>query len=1018
MTIPNLTASALRRLVILGALGACLTNAWAQPAPVAATAAQLAKYDTNKNGVLDSAELAAMQAAEAAKNEGTIVLTPFQVSTDKDRGYAAGNTLSGGRADTPLKITSASISVMTREFLDDFAITDMNEAAAWTVGMNAPTGGEGGPFGGNRFQADFRGAGNGANYPARNGALEYFVADSFNTERMEFSRGPNAALFGDAGPGGVQSSSSKQGRFNNRATSVSFRGDTYDGHRSTLDTNFGTDRVALRFNALYQDTKSYQAGTSNKQRSASLAASYKISNNTQLRAEYNVSYEWNILYRKTYAEQASFWNGTTVNNDNTTIANPGTFGVGQINANNDQLTWNFGTNSLINYRGNQYRSVGLGYQIPWEGRPDLPNFKPGVSKSFFLGPADAIADRDLNSRAINFDHRFNPNLFLNLGWVSSDIDPAQINTGGTPGEYRIDLNRLLPVPAGAPAGTVGLTNPNFLKPYSDFAESRQYQSNNVNEFRFNLSYNFDVPKFFQMKQRFIANGGWRQDLYEAWQRAYRRVDNPTTPAPSNGINTLNFRVYWDQPRPNIASVLSENIGGMRFASVATGFAADNNRRLTYGQIVSQTSFLDERVGVTLSFRRDRNQDDVSSNVGFETVAPYNVIMGAQNPQTLVNEAGRRGLLTTFRNSQNAGFVAYPFPSSWGRWISPIGVVANYSQNFSIPSTGANFITGERPTPPVATTKDFGLRYSMPNGVAYATLSHYNTEQVGNIQAFGSLPDFRNIWLNLGYNEPSLSGADFNFRDTNDRKLEGWEVEVTANPSRNVTLTMNYSHPIVTTVSDSPGRRKYYADNLTQFRAGAAATTGTVLNGRTIADPVAIANALQNIENSFNGFTPGTLANNLERHRINVAGSYRFTEGKLRGFAVNGGVNYRAHKKVGSRDAQIKFGTTTPTVLQTAQAGYDYLWVDPTWSTSLGANYTRRFGRYTARFQLNIANVLNDDSPQWGAPGSGNVYSVINANQLTPSLTAGSPGSNPRMQVLSGFTQLDPRKFTFTTTLSF
>lgn len=99
-------------------------------------------------------------------------------------------------------------------------------------------------------------------------------------------------------------------------------------------------------------------------------------------------------------------------------------------------------------------------------------------------------------------------------------------------------------------------------------------------------------------------------------------------------------------------------------------------------------------------------------------------------------------------------------------------------------------------------------------------------------------------------------------------------------------------------------------------------------------------------------------------------------------------------------------------MQTAQAAYDYLWVDPTWSVTAGANYTKRFGKYTARFQINIANLLNDAKPQWSS------YSTINANQLTPSLAAGSAGSNPRMQVLSGFNQLDPRKITFTTTVSF
>src|SRR5690606_5603819 len=103
--------------------------AFAQPATSATpTAAQLARYDTNRNGVLDPDELAAMQAAESSSGQQEmIVLNPFEVSTDQDRGYAAGNTLSGGRADTPLKITPNAISVMTKEFLDDFGITDMNE---------------------------------------------------------------------------------------------------------------------------------------------------------------------------------------------------------------------------------------------------------------------------------------------------------------------------------------------------------------------------------------------------------------------------------------------------------------------------------------------------------------------------------------------------------------------------------------------------------------------------------------------------------------------------------------------------------------------------------------------------------------------------------------------------------------------------------------------------------------------------------------------------------------------------
>lgn len=69
---------------------------------------QLVNYDLNDDGVLKASEYAAFKVGE--KNE-TIMLTPFQVSTNQDRGYVAGNTLGSS----------------------DFAITDINEAVQRTM---------------------------------------------------------------------------------------------------------------------------------------------------------------------------------------------------------------------------------------------------------------------------------------------------------------------------------------------------------------------------------------------------------------------------------------------------------------------------------------------------------------------------------------------------------------------------------------------------------------------------------------------------------------------------------------------------------------------------------------------------------------------------------------------------------------------------------------------------------------------------------------------------------------------
>src|ERR1043165_8245205 len=161
---------------------------------------------------------------DEAKIKDAVVMTPFQVSTDKDVGYTAGNTLSGGRVDTPLAITPGSISVMTKEFMDDFNITDMNQAGGWSIGfdlgVSVPNSD---PSSVSVYQNIVRGASPTDNFPTRNGSVNFGAADSYNTERYEFQRGPDTSIFGDGGPGGRPGSSSKRARFNSSATTLSFQ---------------------------------------------------------------------------------------------------------------------------------------------------------------------------------------------------------------------------------------------------------------------------------------------------------------------------------------------------------------------------------------------------------------------------------------------------------------------------------------------------------------------------------------------------------------------------------------------------------------------------------------------------------------------------------------------------------------------------------------------------------------------------------------------------------------------------
>ena len=1027
MTPVRLPLAALRRYVaLLGGFAALLPCLQAQSA--APTAAELAKYDLNKNGVIDANEMAAL---DESRKSDTVVLTPFQVSTEKDRGYAAGNTLAGGRTSTPLDLTPSSIQVMTKEFMNDFGITDFADAAKWTMNVDVPEGNDA-PFGGSRFEFNTRGAGGSGNYPLRDGVPQYFVADSYNSDRFEITSGPNAGMGGLGNSGGLVGSSSKRVRFNNRSGSVTTRVDSFQGYRGTLDYNFGAERFGMRMNYLYENTKSMQEGTSKKHKGLTVRAEYSLTPKTLLTAQYERSNEWNTQYRTTYGDNQNFWDRKTVNLDNTALpATPaGQIGTGLslISATNDRLTYNFATKSLINYVGNQYQTTGLGYQIPWKGNYNVPqdwfggaNMIRSFGKTFWLGPVDNFADRDNNTRNVSLTHTFTPNLTLRVTWNASDVDPVTYwGDFSQPGDVKIDVNRLLPS---------GANNPNYLRRYSEWgAGGSQYQANDNDDYIAELSYNFRIPRWFDLKQGINAIFDYKTGTYTAWSRTWRRINNPLQSDALNSVNALTLRTYYGDAQPHLQPLINQAglnamLPGTNWANVdGTGWFADSLRAGRNGAIYSNTSFFQDRLIITGNFRRDKimNADKNGITIGGRPNNPldgFKRYIGNVNPATKVPEIGYQSKFSASVDSFAYGTVISPFPQRWP-WLSAIKFVYNYAENNREPTSGGPFYTGETPGAPFSSEKSYAIRYSIPGGKVYADFRRYFTKNTGNLISMPNTSDIQTIYRNLGY----LSGGDTydfssnSYRDTSDRNLSGTEVEITANPTNSWTLRANLGHPRVQTVNERPFLRRYLAEHRAEFDAGAKLADGATVPGtnRVILSQAAIVNALQNIDNGLNGLTSGTIGNG-PLYRGTLASSYRFREGTLKGLGLSGGLSWRGSAKVGSRDPRLKFQTTAPTVAQTQAAAYDYLYAPSQITNNMGVNYEYRFGKYQARFQLNITNILNNDDPIFSS------YGVINAGQLTNQNDGNAltvSGSNPRMQVLNGFTQYEPRKFVFSTTINF
>ncbi len=197
----------------------------------------------------------------------TIVLSPFEVTTEKDNGYATAETLAGTRIRTNLDDVASSISVVTKQFLQDTGATDSSTLLQYTT--NAEVAGTRGTY---------AGLGNGTSVnetplllnPQQGNRIrglatadntrDFFVTDipwdSYNVDRIDIQRGPNAILFGLGSPGGIINASLHNAEFRTFG-SVQDRVGSYGSTRESLDANVNIipDLLAVRVDGLINDQK-------------------------------------------------------------------------------------------------------------------------------------------------------------------------------------------------------------------------------------------------------------------------------------------------------------------------------------------------------------------------------------------------------------------------------------------------------------------------------------------------------------------------------------------------------------------------------------------------------------------------------------------------------------------------------------------------------------------------------------------------------------------------------------------
>ncbi len=73
-------------------------------------------------------------AATTATKEEAVVLSPFEVNSGNDKGYAASSALAGTRTNEKLANLPNSISVFTADLMSDLALNDFFDVVEFAVG--------------------------------------------------------------------------------------------------------------------------------------------------------------------------------------------------------------------------------------------------------------------------------------------------------------------------------------------------------------------------------------------------------------------------------------------------------------------------------------------------------------------------------------------------------------------------------------------------------------------------------------------------------------------------------------------------------------------------------------------------------------------------------------------------------------------------------------------------------------------------------------------------------------------
>jgi iron complex outermembrane recepter protein len=690
-----------------------------------------------------------------------IALDAFVVNTEADSGYLSSNTLSGNLTNTPLEDVPANISVINREFLDDIASDNIFDAVEFATGAHNV---DGPPADNNGNSIVFRGFQ--SNWQSRDGFQWYVPTDNYNTERVEFNRGPVGQLYGESAIAGIMNTETKRALLRDQ-NSIVLRFDSEGSRRGSLDLNRKlTDNLGVRINLLGSEERFWTSPASDDRFGVAGAVQWRPYEQTRI----DIFYEQGEINRvpidgrplDRFSDYTSGTAGTT--------SPPFPAGSQVIRGAGNNQYWTLIGSSMVNLESTGPANGSAPNATYFLRSSVNPNTLQSVSEDVVprdvqLGGSFGSQDRDfrtITAQAVqgilpeltatltyNYQWQIGDNRFANTD-IHRDLAPFY-PTGNNPDQL--------------------VANPNFEELYVDIIPNYTTQENKVHQVRASLMYDLELPF---MAQRILASYSFRDSEFFLRARSLALTSDAIAAAGITGaaatarLNEVTVRYYLEDGPPAALDGIPTDTEFYDRVHVWQ----DVTSQLDSYSVNAFGTYLDGRVNTMIGVRQDDNYRDRRDTV-----------FGPDGEPTLRTNAdgtpAYRFINEVSNTSVNYGGVVRTLP-----WLD---FFYNYGESFQFAGNGTLF-TGEQRPPRQGEGFDYGARLIFNDGKFRVNYTRFDNTELN--RAWGRPPNSV-----IGEINDLLSPVERTYVRGNvlrDRTSTGNELEIVGSPLRNLTVRLSYS----------------------------------------------------------------------------------------------------------------------------------------------------------------------------------------------------------------------------------